>query len=232
MKKTLLITASMLLMVTLFTPVAKAQEWNASLDIYSSYIWRGLKFGSGPAFQPGVEFSSGGFAIGGWGSVSSSDIEAFEADLYAGYSFELSETASLGLTFTDYYFGGDWTDGANHFIEPLVSLGLGGLSLTGAYMFMPDGSVSADGSDNNGDIYFEASYGFENFSIGLGAGEGQYTYKVDDNGDAKDDFGICNINIGTSKEVKLTESFSLPVSGAIILNPTTGGFFITVGVSL
>ncbi len=232
MKKKLPITASMFLLLSLFTPIAKAQEWNASLDIYSSYIWRGLKFGSGPAFQPGVEFSSGGFAIGGWGSVSSSDIEAFEADLYAGYSFDLSETATLGITVTDYYFGGDWTDGASHYFEPMVSLGLGGFSLTGAYMFMPDGSVSADGSDNSGDMYLEASYGFEKFSIGLGAGEGQYTIHETDGGHIKDDFGICNINIGTSKELKLTESFSLPVSGAVILNPTTGGFYITAGISL
>ncbi|MEZ5105356.1 MAG: TorF family putative porin [Draconibacterium sp.] len=231
MKKTLLIAASLLLMVA-FSPRVNAQEWNASLDIYSSYIWRGLKFGSGPAFQPGVEFSSGGFAIGGWGSANSSFDEAFEADLYAGYSFDLGENSSLGITLTDYYFGGDWTDGASHYFEPMASLGLGGLSLTGAYMFMPDGSYSANGDENKGDLYLEASYGFKNFSIGLGAGEGQYTFHEDDNGDEKDDFGICNINVGTSKEIQITDTFTLPVSGAVILNPTTGGFFITVGISL
>lgn len=237
MKKILMITASVLLLMAI-APIVNAQEeeeassWNASLDIYSSYIWRGSKFGSGPAFQPGVEFSTGGFAIGGWGSVSASTDEALEMDLYAGYTIELGESSSLGLTLTDYYFGGDWLEGASHYFEPLVNVGFGGFSLTGAYMFMPDGSTSANGDKNTGDIYLEAGYGFKNFSIGLGAGEGQYTMHEDDNGDAKDDFGICNINIGTSKEVKLTESFSLPISGSIILNPTTGGFFITVGISL
>ena len=233
MKKTLLITASMLLLVSLFSPVAKAQEWSASLDIYSSYIWRGLKFGSGPAFQPGVEFSSGGFAVGGWGSVNSSTDEAFEADLYAGYTFDLSETATLGITLTDYYFGGDWTDfKATHYFEPMVNVGLGSLSLTGAYMFMPEGSYSANGDENTGDLYLEASYGFKDFSIGLGAGEGQYTWRENEDGTYEDGFGVCNINIGTSQEVKLTESYSLPVSGSVVLNPTTGGFYITVGISL
>lgn len=236
MKKTLLIAASLLLLVA-FSPKVNAQEevespWSAGLDIYSSYIWRGAKFGSGPAFQPGVSFATGGLEIGAWGSISASTDEALEMDLYAGYSFALGENGSLGITVTDYYFGGDWTDGASHYFEPMVSLGLGGLSLTGAYMIMPDGSTSANGDDNSGDMYFEASYGFKNFSIGLGAGEGQYTMHEDDNGDAKDDFGICNINIGTSKEIPITESFSLPVSGAVILNPSTGGFFITVGISL
>ncbi len=245
MKKILMITASVLLLIT-FIPNVNAQEeesspWSASLDIYSSYIWRGLKFGSGPAFQPSVEFSTGGLSIGAWGSVNSGGLmdvidaispEAFEADLYAGYSFALGENASLGFTVTDYYFGGDWLDGASHYFEPLVNIGVGGLSLTGAYMFMPDGSVSANGDENKGDMYLEASYGFKNLSIGLGAGEGQYTMHEDDNGDAIDDFGICNINVGTSKEIKITDSFTLPVSGSVILNPSTGGFFIAVGISL
>ena len=75
MKKILMITASVLLLIT-FIPNVNAQEeesspWSASLDIYSSYIWRGLKFGSGPAFQPSGEFSTGGLSIGAWGSVNS-----------------------------------------------------------------------------------------------------------------------------------------------------------------
>jgi uncharacterized protein (TIGR02001 family) len=231
MKKTLLIAASMLFMVTLLVPSAKAQEWSTGLDIYSSYIWRGAKFGSGPAFQPSVEFSVGDFAIGAWGSVSSSSDESMEMDLYAGYSFALGESSSLGLTLTDYYFGGDWTEGESHYIEPMVSLGLGNFSLTGAYMFMPEGSLDASGEEDDGDMYLEASYSFEKFSIGIGAGDGLYTLHEDD-GDMVDDFGICNINIGTSKEIAITDSFTLPVSGSVILNPATGGFFITVGISL
>ena len=62
-----------------------SSAFDAGLDIYSSYIWRGLKFGSGPAFQPWVEGSFGGFSVGAWGSVNSSTDEAFEMDLYAGY---------------------------------------------------------------------------------------------------------------------------------------------------
>ncbi len=220
MKKTLLIAASMLLMVTLFAPGAKAQEWSTGLDIYSSYIWRGAKFGSGPAFQPSVEFSAGGFAIGAWGSVSASTDEAMEMDLYAGYTIELSESASLGLNLTDYYFGGDWTDGDYHFFEPMVSLGLGDFSLTGAYMFY-DGAGTGDAS---GDLYLEAGYAFGSFDLTLGGGNGQYT----DDGE----FSVCNISVGTSKEIAVTETFTLPVSGTVILNPSTGGFFITVGISL
>ncbi|MCG6186495.1 TorF family putative porin [Maribellus maritimus] len=214
MKKTLLIAASLFLLMAI-TPVVKAQEVSTGLDIYSSYVWRGTKFGTGPAFQPYMEFSAGGFAIGAWGSFSAGDVEDAEADLYASYGFDLSENSSLSFTLTDYYFPGDlWFEGTSHYIEPMVSLGLGSFSLTGAYMM----------NDGEGDIYLEAGLTAGPVDLTLGGGDGAYT--VDG------EFNICNIGISTSKEVKITDSFSLPVSGAAILNPSSEQFYIVVGISL
>jgi uncharacterized protein (TIGR02001 family) len=226
MKKTLLIAVSLLMMISVFAPNAKAQEWSTGLDIYSSYIWRGLKFGSGPAFQPAVEFSAGGFAIGAWGSFSGSIDEGAEADLYASYGFDLGENASLGLTVTDYYFPGTpYFEGESHFFEPMVSLGVGGFSFTAAYMFY-DGAGDGDAS---GDIYLEAGLEAGPVSLTLGGGNGQYSMEEDGEDDA---FAISNIGIGTSKEIKITDSFSLPVSGSVILNPSTEQFYVVVGISL
>jgi uncharacterized protein (TIGR02001 family) len=193
----------------------KAQEVSTGLDIYSSYVWRGTKFGSGPAFQPSMEFSAGGFALGAWGSFNASTDEAAEADLYASYGFELSESSSLSFTVTDYYFpGSPWLEGTSHYIEPMVNLGLGAFSLTGAYMM----------NDGAGDIYLEAAVTAGPVDITLGGGDGAYT--VDG------EFNICNIGISTSKEIKITDDFSLPVSGAAILNPSSEQFYIVVGISL
>lgn len=223
MKKTLLIAACMLMMVTLFTPTAKAQEWSTGLDIYSSYIWRGAKFGSGPAFQPYVEFSAGDFAIGAWGSVSASSEESMEMDLYLGYDF-----GPVSITLTDYYFGGDWMEYSSmHYLEPSLGLSLGDFSFTAAYMFLPEMELEGGGTTSfgeEGDLYLEAGYSFGSVDFGLGLGDGQYT----DDGD----FNVCNIMLGTSKEITITDTFTLPVSGSVILNPSTGGFFITVGISL
>jgi hypothetical protein len=84
--------------------------------------------------------------------------------------------------------------------------------------------VKASSFGSSGDLYFEAGYSFKHVDFALGAGNGQYT---------KDgDFGVCVLSAGTSKEIKLSETFSLPVSGSVILNPSTKGFFITVGISL
>jgi len=214
MKKIYLILASLILMLV-FSPSIRAQEWSTGLDIYSSYVWRGTKFGSGPAFQPSVEFSAAGFAIGAWGSFNASTDEAAEADLYASYGFNLGENASLAITLTDYYFpGSSWLEGDSHYIEPMLTFGIGSFSLTGAYMM----------NSGDGDIYLEAGFSAGAIDLFLGGGDGAYTV------DGK--FNVCNIGIGTSKEIKITDLFSLPFSGAAILNPSSEQFYVVVGISL
>lgn len=224
MKKTLLFAASLLLLMA-FTTNVKSQEISTGLDIYSSYVWRGTKFGSGPAFQPSLEFSTGGFTLGAWGSFSASTDEAAESDLYTGYAFDIGEGSSLSFTVTDYYFPGSaWADGTSHSIEPLVTLALGNLSLTGAYMTgLKDNGIS--------DYYLELGYTAGPVNLTLGGGDGQYSAMAVDQTKAGD-FAICNIGVGTSKEVKITDSFSLPVSGSVILNPSSEQFYVVVGISL
>ena len=209
-----LITCSLIILVLFPNPLS-AQQWNAGLDIFSSYVWRGTKFGSGPAFQPSVEFSAGGFAIGAWGSYSASVDEAAEADLYATLELPLGEKNFVALTVTDYYFPGtSWMKKESHYIEPLITVGIGGLSLTGAYMM--------NGSE--GDIYAEAAYSAGPVILFVGGGDGAYST------DGK--FNFCNIGIGASKEIQVSDTFSLPVSGAAILNPSTEQFHIVVGISI
>jgi hypothetical protein len=204
------IYAFIVLLVLTVASVNVMAQVSTGVDLYSSYVWRGAKFGSGAAIQPYVDYTSGGFSVGAWGSVCSSDDEGFEMDLYAGYEFDFG----LSVALTDYYFGGEYFDGDLHYFEPSLSYALGDLSLTGAYMI---------GSDV-ADTYLEASYSFGSFDMFAGLGDGQYT--------TDGEFMLCNVGISTSKEIKITESFSLPMSGSVILNPSTEAFFIVVGISL
>jgi hypothetical protein len=105
-------------------------------------------------------------------------------------------------------------DGKSHYIEPMLSLGVGSFTFTGAYMM----------NDGAGDVYLEAALEAGPVSLTLGGGDGAYTIDGD--------FNVCNIGIGTSKEIKITDTFSLPVSGAVILNPSSEQFNIVVGISL
>ena len=184
---------------------------DAGMDLYSSYVWRGTKFGTGAALQPWVEFASGGLSFGSWGSVNTGADEAMEMDLYIGYSFDFG----LSLTFTDYYFGGNWMDFETvHCLEPSIGFETGSFSVLGAYMF----------GDETEDVYVELGYSFDLFDVALGAGNGAYT--------TSGDFGICNFTVSKEKEIKISDSFSLPLSGAVTLNPYNEAFYVYVGISL
>lgn len=214
MKKTNTLIAFILTAVCTLT--AKAQEsssWTTGVDLYSSYVWRGAKFGSGPALQPTVKYSNGGFSIGAWGNYCFSTNEATEADLFANYGFSLGGKSTLTLTATDYYFPtSEYFDGNSHYFEPMVSIGLGNLSLAAAYM------------TNAEDTYIEAGYTAGAVTLFAGAGNGQYTKDASLN--------FCNLGIRTSKSIKISDSFSIPVNGAVILNPSTEQLHIVVGISL
>lgn len=213
-RKITFLVLTLMFVISLSLNAQEESSWSTGVDLYSSYVWRGSKFGSGPALQPSVEFSAGGLAIGAWGSYCFSENEAMETDLYASYSFSLGENSSLDLTVNDYYFPEtDFFNGDSHFIEPMVSLGLGNFTFTGAYMF-----------GTSKDLYLEAALAAGPVNLTLGAGEGQYTV------DGK--FNVCNIGLSTSKSLKINDSFSIPVTGALILNPSSEALFIVVGISL
>jgi len=215
MKKKITLIVFTLLAICTFN--GKAQEttssWTTGVDLYSSYVWRGAKFGSGPAMQPTVKYTNGGFSIGAWGSYCFSTNEATEADLFASYGFSLGENSTLSFAVTDYYFPtAEYFDGNSHYFEPMVSLGLGKLSLAAAYM------------TNAEDTYVEAGYNAGAVSLFAGAGNGQYTKDAS--------FNLCNVGLKTSKSIKISDSFTIPVSGSVILNPSTEQFHIVVGISL
>lgn len=196
----------------------KAQEWSVGVDLYSSYVWRGTKLG-GPSIQPSINYSNGGFTIGAWGSAGFDG--AMEADLFASYEFDFG----LSLGVTDYYFPGtEYFDVSTatgaHALEANLGYGIGGFSISGNYVFNEAGGAASAG----GDTYIELGYDFEKVSIFAGAGNGWHT--------PDGEFGLVNVGVSTGKEIKLTDSFSLPVSGSVILNPTTEQFFIVIGISL
>lgn len=216
MKKKILLLAFVL--TSIFGLNVSAQQkspWTVGTDLYSSYVWRGTKFGLGPAMQPTLKYSTGGFSIGGWGNYCFSTSEATEADLFTSYAVALGKSSSLTFNLTDYYFPGataPYFTGTSHYFEPQISLGLGKLSLSAAYMF------------NAEDTYLEAGYAAGPVTIFAGAGNGQYTKDAS--------FNLCNLGIKTGSAIKISDSFSIPITGALILNPSTEQFNIVVGLTL
>ncbi len=83
----------------------------------------------------------------------------------------------------------------------------------------------------NNPIYIEAGYSTSLKDVGvslfLGAtpGEKNGYYGVDK-------FSVINTGIKLSKEIKVTDSFTLPVFGSVILNPASENLFFVLGFSL
>jgi uncharacterized protein (TIGR02001 family) len=214
-KKILLFAFTLTLIVSIKVSAQEKSPWTTGVDLYSSYVWRGTKFGNGPALQPTVKYNKGGFTIGGWGSYCFGSSEAAESDLFASYAVALGKNSALSFNLTDYYFPGataPYFTGTSHYFEPQVSLTAGKLTLSAAYMF------------NAEDTYLEANFAAGPVTLFAGTGNGQYTK------DAK--FNLCNVGIKSTTAIKINDHFSIPVNGALILNPSTEQFNISVGITL
>jgi hypothetical protein len=222
-KPELFITGLVVLLVITATQLRAQDEgtnsnFNVGADLFSNYVWRGTKFGSGPSVQPSVTFSKGGLTLGVWGAFDAAGYA--EADPYISYSLPIG--LSLGLT--DYYYPGmevfDFSKmTGSHALEINTGYETGGLSLSANIIINEAGGAESAG----GDMYFQAGYAFTNFELFVGAGDGWHT--------SNGNFNVCNIGLGTSKEIQLTEKYSIPVSGQIILNPEREQLFIVAGFS-
>lgn len=217
----------------------KASPISIGTDLTSTYVWRGLRY-SGPAIQPYIEASFGGLTVGTWGSYgfapefgsidltdgSFSNQVFSEVDLYAGYSFDFG--LSLGLT--GYFYpvvdanAGDYF-GDNHALEINLGYEIGNFSISGNYVINKNASAGSDGSD----AYFEAGYSFKYFDAFVGGGNGWHTWTDADNGD--DVWGFTNVGISTSKEIAITDKFSLPMFAQASINPNHKQYYLLVGVS-
>jgi hypothetical protein len=211
MKKTTRIFNFILILTGLFLslPVNSQDDvpskFTTGVDLYSSYVWRGTGYGTGPAVQPMLKFSSGIFSAGAWGSFDFHGSQ--ETDLWL--SFSLPAGFSIGMT--DYYYPAydyfDYTDTTgSHAYEVNFSFSKWGLTLGGNYILNKAGNAGSIG----GDKYFEAKYSFRSLYIFLGAGDGWHSTDTEA---GKDRFTICNLGLGVTHEIKITGKFSIPVIG-------------------
>lgn len=187
---------------------------NVSMDLVSSYIWRGVRQGNGPALQPTLEFRTGGFTLGAWGSYYFADQNHSEADLYA--TLDLGDF-TVGLM--DYYYSGTtWWNTASHAFELHGGWAPGRWSLEANYT-LNDGAGAA-----GGDLYFETGFTTGNIHLFAGAGNGWHT--PDGN------FRFCNVGLSATKEIYITDSFTIPLTGSLILNPADERLFVVAGITL
>lgn len=193
-----------------------ASPWSAGADLLSSYIWRGTTQGSGPHIQPAIEYSRGSFTAGAWGTF---DLHGYEeVDLW--FAFDLPGGFTIGMQ--DYYFPElpyfDYSaaDGA-HAFEVNLDWESENVWLSANYIINEAGGAGSYGND----LYFEVGFSSEYFSVFMGAGNGWHT--------ESGGFNVCNLGLGVSEEIQITDRFTVPVTGQLIFNPDREQLLLAVG---
>lgn len=230
------LTATALLMsFATFAQEEKQFEIAPSADLVSSYVWRGV-YQTGASVQPSINLSYAGFSLTAWGSTDFSSLsdpdKGKEFDLTIGYGI-----GGFSIGVTDYWWAGEghrYGDYSNsHFFEGTAGYNFGEsfpLGITWNTMFA-GGDKKADG-DRRFSTYVEAAYDFSVLgvdvtpSIGVSPWTGMY------HREGKDGFALCTIALKASKEIKITDSFSLPVFAQAIVAPNQDNVFLVFGLSI
>lgn len=218
-----------------FTATANAQdevETTVSADVVNQYIWRGQDLGN-VSLQPTLGVSYKGLSLTAWGSVGlteSSDTKEF--DLTLAYS-----TGGFNIGITDYWFNtGDGryfvydAHKTAHVFEANIGYDFGPV---GIQWYTNVGG--ADGLNKDGDraysSYVELSAPFTlggcDWTASVGAVPFASSFYAKANG-----FAVTNISLKASKDIKITDSFSVPVFAGVAANPSTEKAYLLFGFTL
>jgi len=112
MKTKFILSAALVFAALASTPAFAGDDLSisTSIDYVTDYVFRGVSLAD-TAIQPAVEATVGNFTAGAWFSTGIGDTSILagdEVDLYASYSFGLSDTisADAGVTYYHYPQGG------------------------------------------------------------------------------------------------------------------------------
>ncbi len=222
MKKILSVVA---LVMTVVAPVSAEVETTIGADVVSSYIWRGTDCGSA-AIQPSLSLECSGLGLSFWGSyglVDPADTKEFDITLSYGIG-----GFSAGIT--DYWFSAGseplgrylkYESGAsNHTFEGFLGYDLDFLSLGVYTNFYNDDDYST---------YVELSAPFSAFGADWTATAGFVPMESELYGTGG--FAVTNLTLTASKELEITDKFSLPISAGITVNPCSEMAYMVLGIS-
>ena len=199
------------------TQISMAQV-DLGIDIMSRYVWRGTDFGASPSLQPDISYTSGNLTIAGWAAMATNGNPAgSEIDFYASYALGNFSLNVADYTFPEASFG-SYFESESH----LVEIGIGYSGTDAFPLSVTTGMFVANDEDYS--IYVEIGYRFSNVDLFLGftpAESAMYgTSKA----------GIVNTGLTASQDVKITELFSIALSGSVIVNPYANNAFFLFGL--
>ena len=214
-------------------PRREGPEVGLGSDIVSSYIWRGQDLG-GVSLQPTLGLEYKGISLSAWGSVGLADpADTKEFDITLGYTI-----GGLNIGITDYWFnaGLDPQDryfkydahGTNHVFEANIGYDFGVVSAQWYTNISGNDGVNKDGKRAYSS-YFEVAAPFKLATCDWTATVGAVPYATDFYG--TNGFAVTNLAVRASKDIKVTDSFSIPIFGEVSANPCSQKAYLVVGMS-
>lgn len=208
-----------------------AQTFSVNADLVSGFLWRGMDCGS-ICFQPYMTLEHKGFSIMAWGST---DLRTYDThvDLFLsykknGFQVQLADYFAIPKGGNFSYFDFD-AHSTMHTAEAILSYQLGGklpFSFTWATFFAGADYYNADGKRSYSS-YFEVAYPFSAFGLDFKAEAGITPWE----GMYADKFNVVNLGIGASKEIAITDKFSVPVWCKLIVNPAVEQTYVVFGLT-
>ncbi len=222
------------LAVSLATLAQEKVETTICGDVVSSYIWRGQDLGDA-SLQPTLGIGYKGFSLTAWGSVGLSDpSDTKEFDLTLSYAI-----GGLNIGITDYWFNSGLdpenryfkydAHGTNHVFEANVGYDFGPASLQWFTNFAGNDGMNKDGKRAYSS-YVELTVPFKLSTVDWTATAGAVPFSTNFYG--TDGFAVTNLALKATKDIKVTDTFSVPVFGQVAANPCSQKAYLVIGFTL
>ena len=211
-------------------PAQEKVEASVGAELVSGYIWRGQDLGN-VSVQPSLSIAYKGFSLSAWGSVGFEKSDTKEFDLTLGYSI-----SGFSVSVTDYWFNNGpayfhyGAHDTNHTFEAQVGYDFGVLAVNWYTNFAGNVGYNSDG-DRTYASYIALSAPFRLGGLDWEATVGATPWENDFYNGGKNGFAVSEVGIKATKELKITDSWTLPVFAQAIWNPATEGAYFVAGLS-
>ena len=235
MKKIVLLALGLVAVATTHAQDEKAKvETKLAADFVTQYIWRGLDSGN-VSVQPTLGVGYKGLSLTAWGNVGFTSTDTKEFDLTLAYT-----TGGFNIGITDYWFsvGGDDPENryfkynahsTNHVFEANIGYDFGVLSLQWFTNFA--GNDGFNKSDKRAySSYAEVAVPFKLATCDWTATAGVVPFATTFY--RTEGFAVTNLALKATKEIKITNSFSIPIFGQVVVNPCLQKAYLVFGFTL
>ena len=234
MKKIVLMA---MLMATGMSATAQDEvETTVAADVVSQYVWRGQDLGN-VSLQPTLGIGYKGLSLSAWGSVGLADADdTKEFDLTLAYTI-----GGLNIGITDYWFNAGLdpdnryfmynAHSTNHVFEANIGYDFGVASVQWFTNIAGNDGVNKDGKRAYSS-YLELAVPFKLATVDWTASVGAIPWGTSFYNGWTSGFAVTNVSLKATKDIKVTDSFSIPIFGQVMANPRTQNAYLAFGFTL